>query len=80
MDLAVDHHLSVWDAVIVAAAAEAGYRLVLSEEMQEGFTWRGLTIVNPLAASSHPLLRALVSTARLRQRKASRERRKWAAA
>jgi predicted nucleic acid-binding protein len=62
MDLAVDHHLSVWDGVIVAAAAEAGCRLVLSEDMQEGFTWRGLTIVNPLAASSHPLLRALVST------------------
>jgi predicted nucleic acid-binding protein len=38
MDLAVDHHLSVWHAVIVAAAAEAGCRLVLSEDMQEGFT------------------------------------------
>ena len=56
MDLAADHNLSSWDAVIVAATAEAGCRLLLSEDMHDGFTWRGLTIINPFAAKRHPLL------------------------
>ena len=57
MDLAADHQLSIWDAVILAAAAETGCRLVLSEDMQEGFAWRGLTVANPFAdrgTPSHP--------------------------
>ncbi|HEX6011684.1 MAG TPA: PIN domain-containing protein [Geminicoccaceae bacterium] len=59
VDLAVDHELSIWDAVVLAAAAEGGCRLVLSEDMQHGFTWRGLTVVNPFATERHPLLAAL---------------------
>jgi predicted nucleic acid-binding protein len=62
MDLAVDHRLSIRDAVILAAAAEAGCRFVLSEDMHGGFTWRGLTVVNPVAGDPHPLLSALMST------------------
>ncbi|MFL4976147.1 MAG: PIN domain-containing protein [Microvirga sp.] len=60
LDLAVDHRLSIWDAVIFNAAAEAGCRLLLSEDLGEGFTWRGLTVVNPFAASPHPLLARLL--------------------
>jgi predicted nucleic acid-binding protein len=60
LDLAVDHQLSIWDAVILASAAQAGCRLLLSEDMQEGFTWRGLTVVNPVAAAPHPLLAAFL--------------------
>jgi predicted nucleic acid-binding protein len=55
-DLAVDHKLSIWDAVILAAAAEDGCRLLLSEDLQEGFTWGGVTVTNPFAARPHPLL------------------------
>ena len=55
-DLAVDHQISIWDAVMFAAAAEAGCRLLLSEDLQEGFTWGGVTVVNPFAAIVHPLL------------------------
>jgi predicted nucleic acid-binding protein len=62
IDLAADHQFSVWDAVAVAAAAEAACRLMLSEDMQEGFTWRGLTIVNPFSPAPHPLLTALLNT------------------
>jgi predicted nucleic acid-binding protein len=40
-DLATDHQLSIWDAVVLSAAAEAGCRLVLSEDLHEGFTWKG---------------------------------------
>ncbi|HYD66606.1 PIN domain-containing protein [Azospirillum sp.] len=61
VDLAADHHLSIWDSVVLAVAAEAGCRLVLSEDMQEGFTWRGLTVANPFAAPAHPLLAALLT-------------------
>jgi predicted nucleic acid-binding protein len=60
-DLAVSHALSIWDAVVLAASAEAGCRLLLSEDLQEGFTWRGVTITNPFALSPHPLLASLLS-------------------
>lgn len=59
-DLAVDHKLQYWDAMIVAAAAEAGCALLLSEDMQHGFVTRGLTVVNPLAEPMHPSLAALI--------------------
>lgn len=60
VDLAADHRLSIWDSVVLAAAAEAGCRLLLSEDMQDGFTWRGLTVTNPFSAEPHPLLRAQI--------------------
>lgn len=59
-DLATDHQLGIWDAVILSAAAEAGCRLLLSEDMQEGFTWKGVTITNPFATPRHELLQALL--------------------
>ncbi|HUH63357.1 MAG TPA: PIN domain-containing protein [Terracidiphilus sp.] len=58
-DLALNH-FSIWDAVIVCAAAEAGCQMLLSEDMQDGFVWKGVTIVNPFAKTKHPLLRALM--------------------
>jgi len=58
-DLAAQHRLGIWDAVILAAAAEAGCRLLLSEDMQDGFTWNGVTIANPFASAPHPLLVAI---------------------
>jgi predicted nucleic acid-binding protein len=59
-DLAVDHGLQFWDALIVTAAAEAGCALLLSEDMQHGFVTRGLVIVNPLADAPHPKMAALL--------------------
>ena len=56
MDLAADHGLTIWDAMILAAAADARCRLLLSEDLQEGFTWGGVTVVNPFAPARHPLL------------------------
>jgi predicted nucleic acid-binding protein len=49
MELAVSHRASFWDAVILAAAAAAGCRVLLSEDMQDGFTWRGVTVRAPWA-------------------------------
>ncbi len=56
LDLAADHGLSTWDAIILSAAAAAGCRLLLSEDMREGFTWGGVTVVNPFAVKKHELL------------------------
>ena len=50
MELACTHQFSTWDAVMLAAAAQAGCRILLSEDMHNGFTWRGTTIRNPFAA------------------------------
>ena len=61
-DLAQAHQLSLWDAVMLSAAADARCRLLLSEDLQDGFTWRGVTVTNPFAPRRHPLLEALVNT------------------
>jgi len=63
VDLAADHRMGVWDSVMMSVAAEAGCRLLLSEDLQDGFTWRGITVVNPFAAEQHPLLAALLGMA-----------------
>lgn len=55
VDLA-QHQVSIWDAVILCAAAESGCQLLLSEDMQEGFVYRGVTVVNPFHEARHPLL------------------------
>jgi predicted nucleic acid-binding protein len=47
LTLAADHHIQVSDAIIVVAAAEAGAELLLSEDLHDGFTWRGVTVTNP---------------------------------
>jgi predicted nucleic acid-binding protein len=61
MDLAADHGLNTWDAIIVAAAADAECRLLLSEDMQDGFTWHGVTVANPFQPVLSPLLARLLS-------------------
>lgn len=57
-DLAAHYGLGIWDSVILAASAYAGCRLLLSEDLQDGFTWQGVTVTNPFAATKHPLLAA----------------------
>lgn len=60
-DLAADHQLGIWDSVIIAAASKAGCRLLLSEDLGEGFTWGGVTVTNPFAAKRHDLLEAMLA-------------------
>ena len=61
LDLNVDHKLQIWDALILAVAAEQHCRILLSEDMHAGFTWRGVTLVNPFALETDPLLHRLLS-------------------
>ena len=48
--LAEDHQLSFHDALIVAAAIEAGCDTLFSEDMQHGRSIGGLSIINPFLA------------------------------
>ncbi|HMW23239.1 MAG TPA: PIN domain-containing protein [Burkholderiaceae bacterium] len=59
-ELSSVHGLQFWDALIVCTAAQQRCRILLSEDMHEGFTWRGVTVVNPFATEPHPLLRGIL--------------------
>ena len=56
VDLSLGHQMRIWDAVVLASAADAGCRLLLSEDFQEGFTWSGVTVTNPFSPHRHLLL------------------------
>ena len=59
-DLAVHHDLGIWDAVVLSAAAAAGCRLLLSEDLHSAFTWNGVTVANPFSRERDELLTALL--------------------
>ena len=60
-DLSVNHEFRMWDALVMAVAADNRCRIVLSEDLQHGFTWRGVTIVNPFLPEESPLLAAILA-------------------
>ena len=51
LDLAADHALQIFDALILAAAAEARCDLLLSEDLQDGFAWRGVVGADALVSA-----------------------------
>ena len=51
LDLVVAHRLQLWDSLILSAAADAGCGMLLSEDMQAGFVWRGVTVLDPLTTA-----------------------------
>ncbi len=55
-DLAATHQLQFWDALILSVAVQQRCRVLLSEDLQDGFVWQGLTVVNPFAPKPHLLL------------------------
>ena len=52
LDLARDHGLAFYDALVVAAAIEGRCDILYSEDMQNGRTIGGLAIVNPFLESA----------------------------
>ncbi|MDZ7713493.1 MAG: PIN domain-containing protein [Rhodovibrio sp.] len=54
LNVSARHGLQVFDALILAVAAAAGCDVLLSEDMQDGATFAGVTIVNPFAAHPDP--------------------------
>lgn len=61
LDLAVNHRLQFWDSLILTASIEAGCDLFLSEDLQDGFVVRGMTVANPFASEVQPKLAALLA-------------------
>ena len=56
LELSTEHRLRIWDSIMIAAAASADCRLMLSEDLQNGFTWHGVTVANPFSKTPHELL------------------------
>lgn len=62
ISLAAEHDKQIWDALILSIAAASGCRLLLSEDMDDGFVYRGVTVANPFAERLHPLLASLLDS------------------
>ena len=45
-------HCGFWDGMMLATAAQAGCRFLLSEDMHDGMTLGGVTVRNPFAGSA----------------------------
>jgi len=60
-DLTTTNYFQIWDALILSIAAENRCRVLLSEDMQHDFTYRGVTIINPYNVPDHPLLAPLLT-------------------
>jgi predicted nucleic acid-binding protein len=56
LDLVRDHRIAFWDALMCATASRAGLDYLLSEDMQDGRRFGGLTIVNPFRPENAALI------------------------
>ncbi len=54
------HNMQIFDSIILAAATVAGVDVLLSEDMQDGFHYAGVTILNPFSVNPDPLIRSLL--------------------
>lgn len=63
IDLHRRHRLAFWDAMLWATAREAGCRILLSEDFQDGLRLGSLRCVNPFAAANRALLDAALPAA-----------------
>ncbi|MCK5857875.1 PIN domain-containing protein [Algiphilus sp.] len=61
MDCAVSHGLQIRDALILSVAGQAGCRYLLSEDLQAGFVWHGVSVVNPFQQPWPPSLQAALT-------------------
>ena len=58
-ELVITHDFQVFDAIILAAANAAGASVLFSEDMQHGFYWRSVTILNPFSSDCDVFIRSL---------------------
>lgn len=54
LGLAAQHRMAIFDAIILAVAVAARADVLISEDMQDGFAWRGLTVTNPFGPAPDP--------------------------
>ncbi|HXW26416.1 MAG TPA: PIN domain-containing protein [Xanthobacteraceae bacterium] len=60
-ELAQVHRMQLWDCVVCAAAALAGAKVLLTEDMQDGRLIEGVRLMNPFAAANSEAIAALLS-------------------
>lgn len=58
--LADRHRLQFWDSVILTVARSAGVDVMLSEDMQDGATIEGVTLLDPFKPANRRRLEALL--------------------
>lgn len=51
-EMARAHRMQLWDCVVCAASAQAGAKVLLTEDMQDGRIINGLRLMNPFAAAN----------------------------
>ena len=61
-DLARAHRMQLWDCVVCAASAQAGAKVLLTEDMQDGRVLDGLRLINPFDATNAQTIEALWTT------------------
>jgi predicted nucleic acid-binding protein len=49
LDLSSRYSLSHWDSLLLAACADADVNTLYSEDLDNGMTYDGVTVVNPFA-------------------------------
>jgi predicted nucleic acid-binding protein len=54
LDFEAQHHVSFWDALVIAAAQHSGAAVLYSEDLNEGQRYGSLRVVNPLRDLSEP--------------------------
>lgn len=59
-DFAAKHRLQLWDSVIWQVVRSARATLFLSEDLQDGLSIEGLTVLNPFEPANEPKLRDLL--------------------
>ncbi|HWK98004.1 MAG TPA: PIN domain-containing protein [Pseudolabrys sp.] len=58
-DMARDHRLQFWDCVVCAAALDAGAKVLLTEDMQDGRSLDGLRLLNPFSPENEETIDAV---------------------
>jgi predicted nucleic acid-binding protein len=61
MTLVRHHHFQVWDAIVLSAAKAGGASVLFSEDMQDGFYWDDIVILNPFSSTPHALVKQLLA-------------------
>ena len=58
--LARTHRMQLWDCVVCAASAQAGAKVLLTEDMQDGRILDGLRLIDPFAVSNAEAIEMLL--------------------
>jgi predicted nucleic acid-binding protein len=58
-ELARAHRMQLWDGVVCAASADAGAKILLTEDMQDGRTIEGMRLINPFAEGNGEAIEAM---------------------